>query len=137
MMHVSFKWAQGQRVFTVFATALSVALLAACSSSAIDGSEEPSADVGGSAAIGGSSASNGGSAPVAEPDYRKQDYPAGPYGVGVGATLENFSFLGWRDPVGAGYDIAKLAPVHLADFYNPDGRNITRYLWINASAVWC
>lgn len=136
-MHVSFKWAQGQRGFTVFVAALNVALLAACSSSAIGDSEpEPSADAGGSAAVGGT-ASSGGSAAVAEPDYRKQDYPAGPYGVGVGATLENYSFLGWRDPVGAGYDIAKLAPVQLADFYNPDGRSGTRYLWINASAVWC
>jgi hypothetical protein len=137
MMHVSFKWAQGKRVVTVFATALNVALLAACSSSAIDGSQEPSVDVGGSAATGGSTASNGAGPAVGGPDYRKQDYPAGPYGVGIGATLENYSFLGWRDPLGAGYDIGKLAPVQLADFYNPDGRSGTRYLWINASAVWC
>lgn len=69
--------------------------------------------------------------------YQKRDYPAGPYGLGVGAILEDFAFLGWRDPVAAGYDPSKLETVRLSDFYNPDGRSTTKLLWINASAVWC
>jgi hypothetical protein len=142
MMHVPLKWAQGQQGFTVFASALGLVLIAACSSAPLDDADEgqpPSADAGGSSATAGAPSvpSTSGSAPVGEPDYRKQDYPAGPYGIGKGATLENYAFLGWRDPVAAGYDIAQLKPVYLADFYNPDGRSDTRYLWINASAVWC
>ena len=112
-------------------------MLAGCSSSAIEDAQGSAAG-GGSTNAGGTAAVAGSKqAPSGEPDYRKQDYPAGPYGVGEGATLENLAFLGWRDPVAAGYDIAQLEPVHLADFYNPDGRSEIRYLWINASAVWC
>src|SRR5690606_1134385 len=32
------------------------------------------------------------------------EYPDGPYGTAVGATIANLAFLGWRDPVAAGYD---------------------------------
>jgi hypothetical protein len=136
MMHGSFKSAEARHGVTqIFMAVACAALLGACSSSAIDSADEdaPSGDTGGSAA----GTSGTARPPVAGPDYRKQDYPAGPYGTGIGATLENYAFLGWRDPLGAGYDLSRLEPVYLADFYNPDQRTGTRYLWINASAVWC
>lgn len=135
-MHVSFKSAEApQGVTKIFMAVACAVLLGACSSSAIDsaGQDAPSGDAGASAA----GASGTARPPVAGPDYRKHDYPAGPYGTGIGATLENYAFLGWRDPLGAGYDLSRLEPVYLADFYNPDQRSDTRYLWINASAVWC
>jgi hypothetical protein len=94
---------------------------------------------GGAAGTTSSAASAGTSAtlPNSGPTYQKQDYPAGPYGTGVRATLENFAFLGWRDPVAANYDVNKLEQVHLSEYYNPDGRSDVKLIWINASAVWC
>lgn len=121
--------------------ALTVTLSTACASKAIDDSEPdaiPSAGKGSSEPTGGTGATGGGdTASGAGPSYQKQDYPAGPYGTGEGATLENFSFLGWRDPVASGYDVSKLERVSLAEYYNPDGRSNVRLIWINASAVWC
>src|SRR5688572_9729793 len=63
-------------------------------------------------------------------------YPPGPYGRGVGAVIENLSFLGWRDPVLAGYDPAALETVSLSAFYDPTGTR-TKLIVLNASAVWC
>jgi hypothetical protein len=63
-------------------------------------------------------------------------YPAGPYGADEGAIIENHSFLGWRDPVRAGFDPSRLEEVSLSDFYDPDGRE-TELIVVNASAVWC
>ena len=141
-MRVPFKLAEAPHGATIIVGLAACLLLAACSSSAIDsasdGTDGSSAGTGGSSAAAGSA--NAGTAPVStvtEPDYRKQAYPPGPYGTGEGATLENLAFLGWRDPVAAQYDLARLEPVYLADFYNPDGASNVRYLWINASAVWC
>src|SRR5262245_23728136 len=48
-------------------------------------------------------------------------YPPGPYGRGIGAVIENLSFLGWRDPVASGYDPSQLQSVSLAEFYDPTG----------------
>src|SRR4051812_28678899 len=105
-------------------------VLAACSSAAVDdpnatdapatpaGSGSgasgnvvptPSASAGNTGAVAGSTgapSSNG-------PTYQKQDYPAGPYGTGLHATLEDFAFLGWHDPVAANYDASKLEQVRL------------------------
>src|SRR5689334_5069027 len=81
---------------------LSVAAIffAGCASKPLD---EPTP---GAAAAGGPSAPAPSTPePSAGPDYQKQDYPAGPYGVGVGATLEDFAFLGWRDPQAEAMDI--------------------------------
>ena len=65
-------------------------------------------------------------------------YPEGPYGRGVGATIANLKFLGWRDPAQAGYDPTRLEEVSLADFYNPEGvAGRPRLIMLNASAVWC
>lgn len=118
------------------ARCLLLALCAAgCSSQALDsadGADEPGPGGGNQASAG--SGSGGG---AATPDYRQQDYPAGPYGVGVGSTLEDFAFLGWRDPVASGYDINNMETVRMSEFYNPDGRSEIKLIWINASAVWC
>ena len=111
------------------------ALLSACASKALDEATEPSATP--SAGKGGAEQPSGGGGSVsspsggetssgAAPTYQKQDYPAGPYGTTAGSTLENFSFLGWRDPVASGYDVSKLEPVRLGEFYNPDGRSNVR-----------
>jgi hypothetical protein len=63
-------------------------------------------------------------------------YPAGPYGRGIGAVIEDLSFLGWRDPVLSGYDPAALETVSLSAFYDPSGTR-TKLIVLNASAVWC
>ena len=71
-------------------------------------------------------------------DAGASGYPAGPYGSAEGATVENFLFTqGWMDPEAAGYDPAKLAPIQLSDFYDPDGTKGIEILLINTAAVWC
>lgn len=65
------------------------------------------------------------------------DYPAGPYGTHTGAVIQNFEFLGWRQPDIAAYDATKVEKIRLSDFYNPDGRSDVKLLAVNASAVWC
>lgn len=116
------------------ALAAHAALLAACSSQSLDPATTDAAA--GSPPTSGGSVSAP-STPGAEPAYQKQDYPPGPYGVGLHATLENFGFLGWRDPVASNYDENHLEQVRLGEFYDPDGSKNIRLIWINASAVWC
>jgi len=116
--------------------------LAACSSAAIDDpndTDAPAVTAGsGSVAPMPSATAGSTSAPLGNaPTYQKQDYPAGPYGTGVHAMLEDFAFLGWHDPVAANYDASKLEQVRLSEYYNPDGRSDVKLIWINASAVWC
>lgn len=66
------------------------------------------------------------------------DYPAPPYGATVGATIENFRFLGWTNPVDAKFDQTRLEEIELARFYNPSGTNGgTKFLVITSTAVWC
>jgi hypothetical protein len=120
------------------------AVLAACSSAAIDDPNAADVPATAGSASGGSSGTEptpgagSSSAPTANaPTYQKQDYPAGPYGTGVHATLEDFAFLGWHDPLAANYDASKLEQVRLSEYYNPDGRSDVKLIWINASAVWC
>jgi AhpC/TSA family len=117
--------------------AAAAVLFAGCSSAPID--EEP---VGNEAEAGASSGptpppSPSGAPVTPEGDYKKRSYPAGPYGSGLGATLADHSFLGWHDPLAAGYDETKLEEVSLSEFYDPDGSKGIKLLWINASAVWC
>lgn len=95
-----------------------------------------------SSPLTGSAGTDTGSSPNAQvpgagPTSTFADYPAGPYGTGRGATIENLSFLGWRHPDAAGYDTAKFETVRLSDFYDPDGHTGLKLLAINASAVWC
>src|SRR6187402_552770 len=119
-------------------------VLVACSSAAIDDPNATDAPAtagsgsGGSAVATPSATAGSTSAPLGSaPTYRKQDYPPGPYGTGLHATLEDFAFLGWHDPVAANYDVSKLEQVRLSEYYNPDGRSDVKLIWINASAVWC
>ena len=127
-----------------------LAFSAACSSAPLDDADAAAGSAaGGSTAAGAPSVIPGTGAtagsttgttdtPISKgPSYQKLDYPAGPYGVGVHATLENFAFLGWHDPVAANYDETKLETVQLSEYYNPDGRSNLKLIWINASAVWC
>lgn len=111
---------------------LTAVTLAGCSSAPLDAPEPAAAEPSGGGGSGG-----GGSTAAPDPGYARRDFPAGPYGSGVGATLEDVAFLGWRDPVAAGYDTSKFEPVRLSEFYNPDGRSEVKLIWINASAVWC
>lgn len=63
-------------------------------------------------------------------------YPTGPYGAERGAVIEDLAFIGWHDPVRAGFDLANLERVRLSDFYDPNGAE-TELIVVNASAVWC
>jgi|SRR6478609_7878377 len=110
--------------------------LAACSSAPLDDTQSsgtPAASASGATSSGG----GGGAAPPSSVDYEKEEYPAGPYGTGLHATLENLSFLGWHDPVAANYDQTKLEQVRLSEFYDPTGSKGIKLIWLNASAVWC
>jgi hypothetical protein len=102
-----------------------VALGAGCSSAPLDTNEQEPADTPKAPALGTSG------------DYFAENYPPGPYGTRVGSVIENLAFLGWRDPARVNYDVEKLETVRLSDFYDPEGERGVRYLWINASAVWC
>src|SRR6185437_2586507 len=47
-------------------------------------------------------------------------YPAGPYGVSVGAVIQNFDFVGYQDPR---TNHSSMQLIQLADFYNPHGKD--------------
>jgi len=113
------------------APALALIFATACSSTPVTGPSEQGGP-------GPSEPSPGSNAGGVSGPYQKLDYPAGPYGVGVGSIIEDLAFLGWRDPVASGYDTTKFETVRLSEFYNPDGaRSDIKLIWINASAVWC
>jgi hypothetical protein len=66
------------------------------------------------------------------------DYPAAPYGSTVGATIQDFRFLGWKNPKDANYDEQHLDTIELAKFYNPSGASGgVKFLVITSTAVWC
>ena len=68
----------------------------------------------------------------------RRPYPAPPYGSTVGATIENFRFLGWRDPKAVAYDETNLETIELSHYYNPTGSSdAVRFLVITSTAVWC
>jgi thiol-disulfide isomerase/thioredoxin len=74
---------------------------------------------------------------VSEGDFRPHAlYPAGPYGSEVGSIIADHAFLGWRDPVGVGFDPTRLEEIRLSDFHDPRGQN-TELIVLNSSAVWC
>jgi hypothetical protein len=75
-------------------------------------------------------------APSAEGFSPVADYPAGPYGRGLHAVMEDIEFLGWRDPLAANYAPEALHRVRLSDFYDPTGTDI-KLIVMNASALWC
>lgn len=132
------------RILSSAGLCLALAAAGGCSSVALDEAPEaaPSGGSGGSDVTGGGNATSSGGGSSEDPspgapDYYSADYPKGPYGTEVGSIIEDFAFLGWRDPVRADYDIDKFEIVRLSEFYNPDGRSDVRLIWINASAVWC
>jgi hypothetical protein len=90
-------------------------------------------DTTGGVGTGNGAAGSGGS-DITRP--RNLPYPEGPYGTSLGAIIQNFEFLGWRDPVANEYDPEKFERVSMADFYDPTGET-TKLIWLNASAVWC
>jgi len=104
-----------------------------CSSEAVTSPNGPAPVDQGSPAPGSTSSFG----PGATGDFTPtQAYPEGPYGHGVGAVIDNLEFIGWHDPVAAGYDPNLLEHIRLGDFYDPTGTQ-TELLVINASAVWC
>ncbi|HEY2410346.1 MAG TPA: hypothetical protein VGI10_30280 [Polyangiaceae bacterium] len=119
------------------ATVCSLLMSLACSSTPlIEPQGAPATFAGAGGAASGNGASQGGSGGSA-PGSTWAAYPAGPYGTVVGATIENLSFLGWHDPVAAGYDPNAFELLQLSDFYDPDGASGVKLLAINVSAVWC
>jgi hypothetical protein len=107
-------------------------LLPACSSSPLTGAPEADGATG-AATPSGSTASVGSTGPTST----FAAYPAGPYGTGRGAVIQNLSFLGWMHPDQAKYDSTQFQTLRLSDFYDPDGHTDVKLLAVNASAVWC
>jgi hypothetical protein len=69
-------------------------------------------------------------------------YPAGPYAQDIvgdtGLPVADVHFAkGWLNPKADGYDPAKLVPISLSDFYDPDGSKGNELLLLNTAAVWC
>jgi hypothetical protein len=110
-------------------------LVVGCSSSPLTGS--PATDGEPAALPVAPESGSAGATGAAGPTSTFASYPAGPYGTGRGATIQNLSFLGWRHPDVAQYDLSKLETLRLSDFYDPDGHTGIKLLAINASAVWC
>jgi hypothetical protein len=74
-------------------------------------------------------------------------YAEGPYGVGIGATIANYKFVGFPNAM---VDNTRLSEIQLAEFYNPTGTGVYEEgsvmpvgqakplaLVINVSSVWC
>ena len=74
-------------------------------------------------------------------------YPAGPYGVTVGAVIQNFGFVGFANPED---NASEKQAIELADFWNPTGEDTfpegsifgeggpkPTVLVVIVSAVWC
>ena len=74
-------------------------------------------------------------------------YAPGPFGVGVGSTINNYTFLGFPSP---GVDDEGLETMKMSDFYNPTGEGVfpadslyrageplPKAIMIANSAGWC
>jgi hypothetical protein len=86
-------------------------------------------------------------APERPTENQPVGYPKGPYGIGIGSVIANYTFVGYPD----GENKATgLKPIQLADFFNPTGKDVypkdSQYgpgspkplaLVINVSSVWC
>ncbi|HWA70715.1 MAG TPA: TlpA disulfide reductase family protein [Polyangiaceae bacterium] len=117
------------RIFSIGVSLLSLQICG-CSSDAL------TAGAGGSAGVNSAAGGSGTAAPGGM--LERAAYPEGPYGRGVGATIANLRFLGWRDPVASEHDPMQLEQVSLSDFYNPGGTaSDVRIILLNSSAVWC
>lgn len=76
--------------------------------------------------------SYGGTKGLEAPKGSSAIYPAGPYGVRVGDTVADASFLGY-----ASADDRELHPVSFHDFYDPDGSKNSKVLYFSIAALWC
>jgi hypothetical protein len=70
------------------------------------------------------------------------NYPSGPYAknysADIGKPIPPLEFAkGWLDPAAANQDVAALAPIAFADFYDPDGTKGNELLLLNTAAIWC
>jgi hypothetical protein len=73
------------------------------------------------------------------PDTNPEGKPYPKEGIGTiarkgdtpGSRIANFKFMGYKDA-----DVTNLQPLSLAQFFDPDGKNI-KVLHIQASGVWC
>lgn len=94
-----------------------------------------------SAATGGTggeaTGGTGGETGEADVPHFLADYPEGPYGDDLGATLPNYRVMGWRNPASVEYDIEKLEPIQMSDYFDPDGSKGIKLIMINSSAQWC
>lgn len=66
------------------------------------------------------------------------DYPTGPFGTKLGATIEDLSFYGWRNPSASSFDLGRAETIRLSDYYNQSaaGQGI-EYILLNVVASWC
>lgn len=72
-------------------------------------------------------------APAPPPiDYDAGDYPPGPYGTAVGDVVADATFEGFT-----GDGDAAPEAVRFGQFYDPDGKEPQRWLFVDASALWC
>lgn len=75
------------------------------------------------------------------------EYPEGPFGVTKGATIRDYRFEGWVDPM---VDATAFVTIALSDFYNPTGDGVypegspygagvplPKALFIDISSSWC
>jgi len=60
------------------------------------------------------------------------DYPAGPYGYGMGTTMANLSFLGKQSPTATDYTPLTMNSIALADV-----RKSSKLIFIEGAARWC
>ncbi len=121
----------------LFAVSSFAAVGLACSSSPLTGAPGENELAGSPAASSAGTAAGSPAVDLTKPASIYVAYPAGPYGTGRGATIQNLTFLGWRHPDAAAYDTKQFETVRLSDFYDPDGHSSVKLLAINASAVWC
>jgi hypothetical protein len=119
-------------------TLLAVGFAAACSSSSASATKEDAAIVFPDAAGSGSGSGSGsGTALVdagidAAPVDAGIPYPAGPYGITVGSTID--PSLTWQ-----GYLVGATSPttIKITDYYDPDGSKGINALVLDTSAQWC
>jgi hypothetical protein len=71
------------------------------------------------------------------PGTTPDGYPAGPHGTQVGDTVENASFVGWRDPQADDFDPVAVTTIEFRDYYDPDGTQGLKVLLLNTAAMWC
>jgi len=59
------------------------------------------------------------------------------YGSEEGDTVQNFCFVGYRDPTTARSDAADFETVCFYDYHDPNGTKGYAVLIVNTAAVWC